>query len=133
MIDFKNPPAPLGRHGMMMYDGSCGVCTTTIGNRYRFYEKHGVSVVPLQTPGLVEWSGLTYDQLLSAIHLITPDGQIYKGPDALIYVMNKIGWMRPLAWPFKIRIFKTIFGQIYGAIAKRRQKISQVCGLKGRS
>jgi predicted DCC family thiol-disulfide oxidoreductase YuxK len=115
-------------YGTIIYDGSCGVCSATVGKRYAFFERYGFAVLPLQTEGLTAWVGETETVLMTAIHLKTSDGRLLKGPECVIEVASKIWWMWPFYITMKIPLCKKLLGWAYAQVAKRRQKISGVCG-----
>lgn len=116
--------------GLIIFDGSCGVCSTFIGRNRKFFERYGFSVVPLQEPWAKETTGLTEEDLLKAIHLFTKDGEVLRGIDFIERLARKVWWMFPIYWLMKIKFFKDCLGWLYVKFANNRQQISKVCGLK---
>ncbi len=123
----------IGRSGLVIYDGSCGACSAFIGEKKEFFEKYGFSVAPLQEPWVKEVTKLSEETLLQAIHLYTLDGGIVCGIDFFQQVASKVWWLTPLDMLLRVSILKPIFAGIYGAVAKKRRRISQVCGLQRRA
>ena len=120
-----------GHNGLIIFDGACGVCSTFVGKKQKFFEKYGFKVIPLQTEGVLELTNLPEEILMQAIHVVTPTGQIYKGADFFYYLSSKVWWLKPLFYLLKIKLFKFIFAKAYSFIAKRRNGISKVCGWNG--
>lgn len=120
-----------GRFGLIVYDGSCGVCTSFVGKRARFFETYGFSVTPLQTPGISEYAHRDIETLMTAIHVVLLDGRVLSGAEAFCVVVERIWWLWPLSVSLHVPVLKRGFGVLYAAIAKRRQGLSRVCGLRG--
>lgn len=116
--------------GLIIFDGSCGVCSTFIGRRAEFFKRHGFSIVPLQEPWIRELTGLEECDLLQAIHLYTKDGEVLKGIDFIEKLASKVWWMYPIYLLMQIRVLKSIFAWLYAKFADNRQQISKICKLK---
>lgn len=129
----QDTPHRIGKSGLVIFDGSCGACSAFIGEKEAFFEKYGFSVAPLQAPWVKEIVNLNEETLLQAIHLYTPDGEIVRGIDFFQRVASKIWWLTPVNLLFHVPILKRVFAVIYDAVAKRRRRISQVCGLQSRA
>jgi predicted DCC family thiol-disulfide oxidoreductase YuxK len=119
-----------GRFGLIIYDGTCGVCTSFVGKRAHFFEKHGFAVAPLQTPGIPEYAHRDIAELMTAIHVVTVDGYVVSGIDAFGVVAARVWWLWPVSMAMRVPVLKRVFGMIYAAVAKRRQGISRVCGFR---
>jgi hypothetical protein len=122
----------MGRHGLVIYDGTCGMCTAAIGDHAAFFAGYGFAVTPIQTPGLVAAVGIDASVLLQAIHVITVEGCVFRGPEAFVAIASKIWWAKPLAWILRLPMIRHCFAWTYGHVAQRRKMISKVCGLDGR-
>lgn len=133
--DLKQKPKEqnIGTSGLIIFDGSCGSCTTFIGEKSAFFKKYGFTVTPLQEPWVKETTKLSEETLLRAIHLYKPDGQIVKGIDFFQVIATKVWWLKPLSIILSISILKPLFTLLYDAIAQRRRRLSQVCGLQKRA
>jgi len=121
----------VGHFGLIIYDGTCGVCTSFVGKRAHFFEKHGFAVAPLQTPGISEYAHRDITTLMTAIHVVTVDGRVLAGIEAFGVVAARVWWLWPVSMAMRVPVLKRLFGGLYVAIAKRRQGISRVCGLRG--
>jgi hypothetical protein len=123
----------IGKSGLVIFDGSCGACSAFIGERKAFFQKYGFTVAPLQEDWVRDVSGLDKETLLKSIHLYKPNGDVVKGVDFFHYVSSKVWWLTPFNLLLGITVLKPLFILIYDAIAKRRQKISRVCGLQSKA
>jgi predicted DCC family thiol-disulfide oxidoreductase YuxK len=122
------PFSPTSRHGVIIYDGRCDMCTRSVGQRYRFFEKHGFAVVSLQTPGVPEYAHRDIDTLMSAIHLVMSDGRIFVGVDCFRRVLACIWWLKPVSWVLCVPVVHAIAVRVYAAVAKRRHR--SACPMK---
>jgi predicted DCC family thiol-disulfide oxidoreductase YuxK len=105
---------------ILIYDGHCNMCITTVKSLEPFNregETYKVNFVPFQkAAAVVEQYGLNPDELQAALHLITPEGRVFKAGaafDALAdyFPLLKIG----------SGFWTTSLGEsIYAIIAKNR-------------
>jgi hypothetical protein len=122
-----------GRHGLIIFDGSCGACSFLIGEKKKFFERYGFGVVPLQESWVRELTGLSDEVLQQSIHLYTASGEIHKGVDLFAHVSGKIWWLVPLSWVLRISFLKPVYERAYMYFANRRLKFSKACGLESRA
>lgn len=130
--DFKDSDR-VGELGLIIYDGTCGVCSVFIGERKLLFEKYGFSIAALQEEWVEPLTGLSEATLLNSIHLFTSERKILKGVDFFDYLSAKIWWLTPLYLIFRVPLIKPLFSVFYTFIATRRRKISKVCGLQSRA
>ena len=104
-----------------------------VGERKQFFEKYGFTVAPLQEEWIPALTGLDKDTLLESIHLLTTEGKILRGADFFHYVAGKVWWLTPVHLALKVPFLKRLFSKFYDFIAKRRRKISRVCGIQSRA
>ena len=129
----QSTPLNIAPNGLVIYDGSCGACTASIGERKLFFERYGFSVVPLQEEWVSGYARVSEKELLKSIHLVSPDGAVYSGADFFLQVAGQIWWLKPVSWFLSWRPIKSCFAVVYDWVAARRQKISRVCGLEDRA
>jgi len=120
----------IGTAGLIIFDGSCGACSTFIGRRHRFFERYGFKVAPLQEGWISEITSLDESTLLQSIHLLTPDGEVLRGVDFFRNVAGKVWWLKPINLLLGVALFRRIFTNLYDFVAKRRNRISRVCRLE---
>ena len=128
-MDSQQTKYQVGKSGLVIFDGSCGTCSAFIGAKSALFERYGFSVAPLQEPSVQEISNLSEETLLQAIHLYAPDGEIVRGIDVFQRVASTVWWLTPIGVLLRIPTLKPLLAFIYDAVARRRRKISKVCGL----
>jgi predicted DCC family thiol-disulfide oxidoreductase YuxK len=87
-----------GRHalsGWVFFDRDCSICTSLARRFRRTFEKRGFGLAALQDPRVAVLLGLPPDLLLREMRLVTAEGKVYGGGDAIIYLARQIWW----AWP----------------------------------
>src|SRR5262245_4596234 len=110
---------PIGKHGIIIFDGSCGACSTFVGRKKAFFEKHGFTVAPFQDEWVRKVAGLDESALSQAIHLRTSHGEVLRGVDFVQYLTGKVWWLAPVHLLLRIQILKPLFVKLYDFIAKR--------------
>ena len=132
-MDDQNLEHKIGTSGLIVFDGACGSCSVFIGERRTFFEKYGFSIAPLQQPWVRELTKLSEESLLQAIHLYLPDHQIVSGIDFFLIVTSKVWWLTPMNLVMRIDSVKPLFAWLYNMVAKRRRRLSKICGLQSRA
>ena len=88
----------------MFYDGDCGFCRcwlawarTRLGDRLEY--------IPLQDPQVpARFPNLSRDRLKASVHLVEPDGTVFRGARAVFGALDQ-GWS---SWP--LRAYRRIPG-----------------------
>ena len=107
-------------NGWVLFDGQCPICRKLAHLCAPVLVRHHFALVPLQTPWVRERLGISEDELLSEMRLLTPQGKLYGGADALIGIARQIWW----AWPWyglaQIPFVRAALRDGYGRFARRR-------------
>src|SRR3954452_25373374 len=117
---------------IVLYDGECSMCTFQMKVLSWLDWRHTLALVPLSDPRAQEIAPeLTREDLLEAIHCVTPQGRIYRGARAIRFAGLRLPLLVPVAlflWlPGVIQIAEII----YRWISKNRLILSRVFGCKG--
>src|SRR6185295_1832159 len=86
------------RADILIFDGDCRFCNAQAA-RLKRWAGPRLETMPLQTPGLLEAVGLDYDTAMTAMHLLTVDGIIYRGLEAAVQALRHrpiLGWLAKL-------------------------------------
>jgi predicted DCC family thiol-disulfide oxidoreductase YuxK len=83
-------------HGWICFDRDCSLCTSLARRFRRTFEKRGFGLAALQDPRVAALLTLQPHELLREMRVITSEGQIYGGSEAVVYLASQIWW----AWPF---------------------------------
>jgi len=81
--------------GWILFDRDCRICTS-LARRFRStFEKRGFGLAALQDPRVAALLALPPEQLLREMRVVTSDGEIYGGANAIVYLARQVWW----AWP----------------------------------
>jgi predicted DCC family thiol-disulfide oxidoreductase YuxK len=116
---------------VVLYDDQCPLCTFQMKVLTWLDWFNAITLLPLSNPAARATAPqLTREDLLEAIHCVTPTGRIYRGARCLRYVGMRMPLLVPLAlflWiPGVIRIAE----RIYMWISRNRHLLSRLFGCK---
>ncbi|HWC74382.1 MAG TPA: DUF393 domain-containing protein [Gemmatimonadales bacterium] len=115
----------------LIYDGECGICQQAVSLLKRWDREHVLRFVPFQDQSRVAQFGIALPRLAAAMHLISPDGGVYTGADAIPELLGLFPGKR---WLGSLMIMipgvLPLARRIYAWIARRRRCL--VRGMEGR-
>ena len=116
----KNPSKPT-----LLYDGDCGFCRRWI-KRWRVITKESIEYSPYQEK-VSRFPEIPMDDLRSAVHLIEPDGKVYRAAEA---VFRSLAVSKSHRWPLWAYSHLPGFRQsaefCYRLVAKHRVFFSKI-------
>ncbi len=116
---------------IVLYDGECPMCTFQMKVLSWLDWFHALALVPLSDPRAHEIAPqLTREDLLEAIHCVTPQGRIYRGARAIRFVGMRLPLLVPVALFLWLPGVILIAELIYRWISKNRILLSRVFGCK---
>jgi len=117
---------------ILLYDGDCPLCTFQMRTISWLDWLGVVSLVPIQDPRAAEIApDITREDLLEAIHCITPEGKIYRGARAFRFLGLRIPLLIPLGLFLWIPGVIFIAEMVYAFISRNRLFFSKIFGCKG--
>ena len=119
--------------GTVFYDAECALCRGWANRWHHRLVRRGFHPVPLQAAWARARLGLAQNEPLAEMRLLTPEGRIYGGADALVRMTCSIWW----AWPFwivaQIPGIKPLLRNCYRWGAKRRHCLDKRCKVESLS
>ena len=86
-----------GPRGWVLFDDSCGFCSSWVRRWARTLHAHGFEIAPLQDDWVRKQLGSPSEEdLLLDLRLLLDDGRQLCGADAYRYVMRRIWWAYPV-------------------------------------
>ncbi len=82
--------------GWVFFDRDCIVCTSRARRFRRTFEKRGFGLAALQDPRVAALLALPPDQLLREMRVVTSEGKIHGGAEAIVFLAGKVWWTWPL-------------------------------------
>jgi predicted DCC family thiol-disulfide oxidoreductase YuxK len=116
--------------GWVLYDGECPLCIASAKKFAPLLHRHGFDFAPLQTRWVQERLGLKPDELLAEMKLLTDEGKVFGGADAVLQIARKIWWAWPLFVLAQIPGAKNLFRAIYRRVAANRHCLGVACAVQ---
>jgi predicted DCC family thiol-disulfide oxidoreductase YuxK len=106
--------------GWVFYNADCGFCSGWAGCVHDLLARRGYHLAPLQTEWVRQRLGLMEGEPLVEMKLLTADGRILGGADAMIQIARSVWW----TWPFfalaQLPGIKLILRIVYRWVARNR-------------
>jgi len=113
--------------GWLLYDGECRWCVKAARRVAPLLRRHRFETAPLQTPGLRERAGLKAGEPLVEMKLLAGDGAVFGGVEAILHIVRRIWWARPLYVLAFVPGVKGCARRLYRHVAARRDCFSGTC------
>lgn len=120
--------SPLDRRSVLVYDGDCPFCLKQIARIRRWDRAESFEYVPRRTPGLEErFPKLAEGDFNTGMRLVSPDGSIHVGADAVYQIARALPFWRRLAWLYRVPGLRRLARGIYAWIAAHRRSLAGTC------
>jgi predicted DCC family thiol-disulfide oxidoreductase YuxK len=111
-------------HYVVIYDGLCKFCTAGSNKFVRFMGDVPRELLDFQQPGALDrFPGLTHDQCMRAMQLVTPDGHIFSGFEAAVRAFATRPYFGWIAFLYYAPIVRPLLDWLYSLIAANRYRI----------
>ena len=118
--------------GWAFFDRDCRICTSLARRFRRTFEKRGFGLAALQDPRVAALLALPPDQLLREMRVVTCEGEIFGGAEAIVYLAEQVWWAWPVFLAAKIPGVLRILDIGYHWFADHRHCSSGTCPLPER-
>jgi len=116
--------------GWILYDGDCAFCVRWLHFWSPLLRRRGFEVDTLQADWTPDALGMTREETLRDIRLLTAKGDSFAGADVYLHVARKIWWAWPFGVLFMLPGFNALIWYCYRWFASNRHCVSGYCGLK---
>jgi len=114
---------------IVLYDGECPFCVFQMRVITWLDWFNTVTLLPISNPRAAQIAPqVTREDLLEAIHCVTPEGRIYRGAHAFRFIGMRMPLMIPLALVLWIPGLIWIAERIYSWVSRHRYLISRWFG-----
>jgi predicted DCC family thiol-disulfide oxidoreductase YuxK len=117
--------------GWVFYDADCAFCTAWAGRAHDLLARRGYRLAPLQAEWVRLRLGLKDDEPLQEMKLLTADGRILGGADAIIQTAGSVWWAWPLFALSQFPGIKPLLRIIYRWVARNRHCHGNHCLISG--
>jgi predicted DCC family thiol-disulfide oxidoreductase YuxK len=116
--------------GIVCYDGECRLCLGLINRWGQRLRAAGFSLARLQAPWVQQRLGLR--GIPDEMKLISADGRVLGGADAVVAIAEGLGLAHALAEGARSALVMPVLRRFYVAVAKHRACVDGACRLPGR-
>lgn len=124
ITDRKGPRAA----DWVFYDGECEFCRS-LARRFRStLRRRGFGLAPLQDPRVATLLGLPANLLLQEMRVLTAEGEVLGGAQAVTFLARKIWWAWPVYAAAKLPGMRPLLHAAYRWVADHRHCSSCAVG-----
>ncbi|MEC5126109.1 DUF393 domain-containing protein [Verrucomicrobiales bacterium BCK34] len=117
---------------VLLFDSECPLCTFQSRSIAWLDWLGKVEMIPLNDPRTAEIApDITREDLLEAIHCITPENEIHRGARAIRFLGMRIPLLLPVGLFLWIPGVIQIAEKVYAFVSKHRLFFSKIFGCKG--
>ena len=116
----------------VLYDSGCPLCTFQMRVLTWLDWFNAISLLPISSDKAAEIApNLTREDLLEAIHCVTPEGDIHRGARCIRFVGMRMPLLIPLSLILWFPGVIWIAEKVYMWISRNRYRLSKIFGCKG--
>jgi len=113
--------------GWVFYDAACEFCLRLARRAEHVLGSRGLLLEPLQTSDAAARLKIAPTALMEQMHLLTADGRVFGGADAVVEIARRIWWARPLAWLARVPGMRRVMRSLYARVAANRYCAGGAC------
>lgn len=106
--------------GWILFDEDCSFCRDLALDFEQIFAKRGFHFEPLQREWVQERLHLAPEQTLEEMRVLTADGRIFGGADAVVFLARQIWWARAFASIAQIAFIHALLDRSYRWVAAHR-------------
>jgi predicted DCC family thiol-disulfide oxidoreductase YuxK len=115
--------APPGRY-VVLYDGACRFCSAAAQRLAALARPGAVEMVNFQAPGALDrFPGVSHAACMQAMHLVTPDGRLYRGAEAGVRALATRWFPGWFAYVYYLPGLRQLFDRLYAFVAAHRYRL----------
>jgi predicted DCC family thiol-disulfide oxidoreductase YuxK len=115
------------RQWHLVYDDNCNICNLGVEKVKKLDKTKLIKLVPLSNPRVPPDINLpSPEKMQKQMYLFGPDGEIFKGADALARMMTIFPDSKLLGKIVSFPLFRPLARLIYAIVAKHRMKLSKL-------
>lgn len=118
--------------GWVLYDGQCPVCCRWARRTEKIVTRRGFDIAPLQSPWVQECLDIPVAPRPHEMLVLTRDGRVYGGADALAFLANHVWWAKPLAFLDHFAPVHRLLDNAYNTFAANRTCLGDACSAQKR-
>jgi predicted DCC family thiol-disulfide oxidoreductase YuxK len=109
---------------VLIYDGLCKFCTAAARRLVSWMGRVEVELLDFQRPGALDrFPGLTHDDCMKAMRLVTPAGRVYSGFEAAVRAFATRRVVGAVAYLYYVPGPRQLLDWLYAKVAANRYRI----------
>jgi len=117
--------ARMTRAAVLLYDGHCRLCSAGARRLLRWARPGAIELADFQDPGTLErFPELTLGQCMQALHLVTPDGRVFRAAEAVVVALATRGWRFEWARLYYLPGLRWAVDRGYDWVARNRYRLA---------
>jgi predicted DCC family thiol-disulfide oxidoreductase YuxK len=112
----------LAAHDVLVFDGDCRFCQAQVRRLGRWAGPQ-LAPLPLQKPGLLSALGIDHAVAMRAMQLVTQQGLIFEGVEAVVQALRKRALLGPLLKLYYLPGLRQLADLGYRLIARYRYRL----------
>lgn len=118
-----NDALPRDARPVLIYDGRCRFCVAQARRLERWLGGR-VRIESFRDPGVLEkYPGLSAERCEEALQMVSPDGRIASGAEAVSRALRLSPFLAPAGWLYEIAILRRLLDAGYAFVARNRYRI----------
>ena len=119
--------SPPGRY-VLIYDGLCKFCTAGARRFVKWMGRVEVELLDFQRPGALDrFPGLTHADCMRAMQLVTPEGRVFRGAEAIARALATRRLVGRMAYLYYLPGLRQLLDWGYARVAANRYRIMGAC------
>jgi predicted DCC family thiol-disulfide oxidoreductase YuxK len=120
LTEITEPAETVPFRGWIFYDRACSFCRELALRFENVFTKRGFHFEPLQQEWVERRLKLTRDEALEEMRVLTTDGEVFGGADAVIHLARQLWWGPPLAFLARLAFIHAALHRFYRWVAAHR-------------
>ena len=109
---------------LLLYDGHCRLCRAGSNRLERWAAPGSVQLLDFQAAGVLErFPSLTHEQCMRAVHLVRPDGHVFRAAEAVVAVLLTRGALCGWARLYYLPGLRALVDRAYEWVARNRYRL----------
>jgi predicted DCC family thiol-disulfide oxidoreductase YuxK len=113
--------------GWVFFDGDCRFCTAWARRFRGVLDARGYGLAPLQSPRVRALLNLPEAELLREMRVLTAEGALLGGAEAVVHLARRIWWAWPLYALAQLPGMNAVLASAYGRLAAHRSCANGSC------
>ncbi len=109
---------------VLLYDGHCRLCIAGARRLAGWGGPGAIELADFQDPGVLErFPDLTHGQCMQAMHLVEPQGRVFRAAEAVVAVLLTRGRLFAWARLYYLPGLRTLVDRAYEWVARNRYRL----------